>query len=91
MGCVLLLLRPENIYISKDGQKVRFRSLRGVGKLNEFGKVQLAPDFYINLYDSEVKVNPENNTTQRSEHDAEKIFSDPYLAPEMIFSVNLVL
>jgi len=90
LGCVLLLMRPENIYISKDGQKVKFRSLRGSGKLNEFGKVQMAPDFYINLFDPDVKVNPENNTTQRSDRDAEKIYSDPYLSPEMIFGVNII-
>jgi len=87
LGCVLLLMRPENIYISKDGQKVKFKSFRGSGKLNEFGKVSLAPDFYINLFDPDVKVNPENNTTHKVENDVnEKIFSDPYLAPEMIFN-----
>lgn len=84
-------MRPENIYISKDGQKVKFKSFRGCGKLNEFGKVSLAPDFYINLYDPDVKVNPENNTTHKVENDVnEKIFSDPYLAPEMIFNVKFV-
>lgn len=89
LGCSLLLLRPENVYISKDGQKVKLRSLRGCAKLNEFGKVQMAPDFYINLFDPNVKVNPENNTTQKIEENAERIYSDPYLAPEMIFCVRI--
>jgi serine/threonine protein kinase len=61
------------------------RSLRGCGRLNEFGKVQFAPDFYINLYNPDIKYNPEDNKAKK-EFDPKTIFSDAYMAPEMIFT-----
>jgi serine/threonine protein kinase len=87
MGCSLLLLRPENIFLSRDGQKVKFRSLRGCGKVDEFGKVSMAPDFYINLFDPDIKIPKESDLREKPEPNVEKTYSDPYLAPEQIFCV----
>ena len=82
LGCSLLLLRPENIMVSRDGQKIKLRALRGIGKISEFGKVLFAPDFYINLFGP--NVNPE---ATKKAHDPTTIQNDPYIAPEMIFNV----
>ena len=88
LGCSLLLLRPDNIYVSRDGQKIKLKSLRGCAKMDEFGKVQMAPDFYIILFDPNFKPNPNAKAARTPEQDNEKIYPDPYLAPEMIFCVN---
>lgn len=38
-GCALMILRPDNIYVSRDGQKIKFKSLKGVGRINDIGRV----------------------------------------------------
>lgn len=40
LGCALVLMRPDNIYVSRDGQKIKFKSLKGVSKINDIGKVK---------------------------------------------------
>ena len=91
LGSILLLLRPENVYVSKDGQKVRLASVKGSGRINDFGKVQMAPDFYINLHDPEYVPNPEQPSARSLSGLNSSIQNDPYLAPEMIFSVSVMV
>lgn len=33
-GNVLNILRPENLYLSRDGQQIKLQNLRGIGKVN---------------------------------------------------------
>jgi hypothetical protein len=42
-------LNTNQVYISRDGQKMKLGHLRGVGKVNNLGFMSSCPDIYLNL------------------------------------------
>ena len=53
VSIVLRTLNLKQIYISRDGQRMKLAHLRGVGKVSNLGNVKECPDIYLSL---------ENNT-----------------------------
>lgn len=48
-GFVIWTLQLNQIFISRDGKWLRFAHFRGIGKVNNFGNMVLAPDVYLSL------------------------------------------
>jgi hypothetical protein len=54
VSLVLRTLDLKQIYISRDGQRLRLAHLHGIGKVNNLGKVTICPDIYLSLEGSTV-------------------------------------
>jgi serine/threonine protein kinase len=49
VSIVLRSLNLKQVYISRDGQKMKLAHLRGVGKVNNLGTIKECPDIYLTL------------------------------------------
>ena len=49
LGCCYPLLRPDNIYISLDGTKIKLGNVRGISKIDDMSRVTKFSDIEINV------------------------------------------
>lgn len=49
VGVVLRSLNLKQVYLSRDGQRMKLSHVRGVGKVNNLGNLQACPDIYLSL------------------------------------------
>lgn len=49
VSAVLRCLQLGQIWLSRDGQRIKLGHLRGVGKVNNLGSVSSCPDIYLSL------------------------------------------
>lgn len=49
VGVLLRSLNLKQVYLSRDGQRMRLAHVRGVGKVNNLGNLQACPDIYLSL------------------------------------------
>ena len=54
VSIVLRCLNTKQLWISRDGQRIRLGNTRGIGRVNNFGFVQQAPDVFLNLDNNNV-------------------------------------
>jgi hypothetical protein len=59
VSIVLRCLSTKQLWISRDGQRIKLGHTRGVGRVNNLGFITACPDIYLNL---------ENNEAGQSEH-----------------------
>jgi serine/threonine protein kinase len=49
VSAVLRCLHLRQIWVSRDGQRIKLGHVRGVGKVNNFGYISSCPEIYLNL------------------------------------------
>jgi len=49
ISVVLRSLSTKQLWISRDGKRVRLSHVRGMGRVNNLGYLSNAPDIYLNL------------------------------------------
>jgi hypothetical protein len=49
ISIVLRCLHLKQIWVSRDGQRIKLGHVRGVGKVNNLGYITSCPDIYLNL------------------------------------------
>jgi len=49
VSAVLRGLNLKQVYLSRDGQRIKLANVRGVGKVNNLGNLYSCPDIYLNL------------------------------------------
>ena len=59
VSIVLRCLSTKQLWISRDGQRIKLGHTRGVGRVNNLGFITACPDIFLNL---------ENNEGGQSEH-----------------------
>lgn len=69
VSIVLRCLNTKQLWISRDGQRIRLGHTRGVGLINNMGFVQQCPDVYIHLENNEGKES-ENRSSSRGDRGA---------------------
>ncbi|EGR33535.1 hypothetical protein IMG5_049950 [Ichthyophthirius multifiliis] len=97
--CVLNILRPENLYISKKTYKIKLANIRGISKYDVYSKIDIVPDIFINLVQQAGALEAKEkldyseffteNTSSQQEHPfkdiyVENLYKQSYLAPEQI-------
>ena len=98
VSIVLRCLNTKQLWLSRDGQRIRLGHTRGVGLINNLGFVQQCPDIYIHLENNEGNQSSQRSSTfapsgargaasssRRTE--AGRVFSnaaldDPFVSPE---------
>jgi serine/threonine protein kinase len=53
VSIVLRCLNTKQIWISRDGQRIKLGHTRGVGRVNNLGFIMACPDIYLNLDNNE--------------------------------------
>lgn len=53
VSIVLRCLDAKQLFISRDGQRIKLGNVRGVGKVNNLGYLSSCPDIYLNLDNNE--------------------------------------
>ena len=100
VSIVLRCLNTKQLWISRDGQRIRLGHTRGVGFINNMGFVQQCPDIYIHLENNEATQSERSSTFGASKGgafsssrktDTGRVFSnqsldDPFVSPEMLFN-----
>ena len=88
VSCVLRTLNPSQIYVARDGSSMKLAHFRGVGQVNCFGNLAVAPDVYLSLEGSRVRSAP-RSVSSASANEVKSFalssLATPYLAPEMLF------
>ena len=49
VSAVLRSLQLQQVWVSRDGQKIKLGHVRGVGKVNNLGNLSTCPDIYLSL------------------------------------------
>lgn len=49
VSAVLRCLQLRQVWVSRDGQRIKLGHVRGVGKVNNFGSISACPDIYLSL------------------------------------------
>jgi serine/threonine protein kinase len=63
VSVVLRSLSTKQLWISRDGQRVRLGHVRGAGKVNNLGFMSSCPDIYLNLENNEKNARDEKQST----------------------------
>ena len=53
VSAVLRCLQLGQVYVSRDGQRLKLGHVRGVGKVNPFGTLSACPDIFLSLPNKE--------------------------------------
>ena len=53
VSAVLRCLHLRQVWVSRDGQRIKLGHVRGVGRVNNFGYMTACPDIYLNLESNE--------------------------------------
>ena len=53
VSIVLRCLTTKQLWISRDGQRIKLGHTRGVGRVNNLGNIMACPDIYLNLDNKE--------------------------------------
>lgn len=53
VSIVLRCLSTKQLWISRDGQRIKLGHTRGVGRVNNLGNIMACPDIYLNLDNNE--------------------------------------
>ena len=53
VSVVLRCLSTNQLWVSRDGKRIRLGHVRGSGKVNNIGYLSSAPDIYLNLENNE--------------------------------------
>lgn len=99
MSIVLRCLDLKQIYISRDGQRIKLAHLRGVGRVNNLGNVQSCPDIYLTLennssddkFGQSSTVSPgfhagaSSKKTETQKSFSNRALDNPFIAPEILF------
>jgi len=101
VSVVLRCLSTKQLFISRDGQRIRLGHTRGIGKVNNLGFIVSCPDIYLNLENNESTTDRFTSTkhssnispgkTTGAKTDGQRNFSNQaldsaFVAPEMLFS-----
>lgn len=63
VSVVLRSLSTKQLWISRDGQRIRLGHVRGAGRVNNLGFLKSCPDIYLNLEDNERGARDEKQST----------------------------
>jgi hypothetical protein len=92
VGCVLRHMNLDQIFISRDGSRLKMNNFRGVGKVNNQGKIETAPNIFLTLPNNqpdelEIEEMDIDNATKDSSVKTftNKALDSPFLAPEVLF------
>lgn len=58
---VLRALSTKQLWISRDGKKIRLGHVRGAGRVNNLGFLKSCPDIYLNLENNERHGGPKDD------------------------------
>lgn len=63
VSVILRCLSTKQLWISRDGQKIRLGHTRGIGKVSNLGFINTCPDIYLNLDNNGVNGATENKSS----------------------------
>ena len=63
VSVVLRSLSTRQLWISRDGKRIRLGHVRGAGRVNNLGFLKSCPDIYLNLDNNERGARDENKST----------------------------
>lgn len=61
VSVVLRCLNTKQLWISRDGQRIRLGHVRGAGRVNNLGNIKSSPDIYLNLENNERNATRDDN------------------------------
>jgi len=64
VSAVLRCLQLRQVWVSRDGQRIKLGHVRGVGKVNNFGSISSCPDIYLSLENNGEDQRPGASSTQ---------------------------
>ena len=84
VGLLFRTLTPKQIYIRRDGSRIKIGHFRGVGKLSNMGKVIFAPSVAVHANTDELPNEKPANYMESGGNYNNDIFDNAYYAPEHI-------
>jgi serine/threonine protein kinase/Ca2+-binding EF-hand superfamily protein len=100
VSAVLRCLQLNQIYVSRDGKRIKLSHCRGAGLVNNFGYIASCPDIYLSL-DSDDGYKPAQSQTTNQQpkvggakssqktdgvrHFSNSALDNPFIAPETLY------
>ena len=63
VSVVLRCLSTKQLWISRDGQRIKLGHVRGIGRVNNLGYISSCPDIYLNLENNEKNANSKHSSS----------------------------
>ena len=100
ISIVFRCLNTRQLWISRDGQRIKLGHTRGVGRINNLGFIMSCSDIYLNLENNSAEQtdkqssgfapskghNSSSRKTEGGRTFSNVALDDPFLAPEILFS-----